>query len=374
MKTGRSLQDLAIELDRQAKAKRDYIVNTRHLDVSVIPSTPEKPQAELLSMVSSNAEEVMNIGRTAHSQVATRLAIPSRYYHRMREEAPDLWARNVNHWLHDKPQTRMVRTLDDSCRAFLSSSYRRLDNFDLTQVVLPMVLPGIAGNMHTTHGTQVTSCEVTDDYLHLKFAHTLLTGEVMPGDVVQAGFGVRNSEVGLGTYEVFFFLLRLVCSNGMKLPFGYRKVHLGRSKSADQFQELFTDKSKALEDATVFSQTRDVIAGLATKDKFNETLAMLKESTKDKLEGDVPAAVKVLGNQVSLTADEESNVLTHLIEGGDLSKWGVANAVTRAAEDVESYDRASELEAIGGKVVLMAKPSWQQIAEATSKQLTKTSN
>jgi hypothetical protein len=36
-------------------------------------------------------------------------------------------------------------------------------------------------------------------------------------------------------------------------------------------------------------------------------------------------------------------VLKHLILGGSLTTWGLANAVTRAAQDAESYDRATEL-------------------------------
>ena len=40
------------------------------------------------------------------------------------------------------------------------------------------------------------------------------------------------------------------------------------------------------------------------------------------------------------------------------------NAVTRTAEDVESYDRASELEALGGAVVDLHARDWQQIATA----------
>jgi len=34
-------------------------------------------------------------------------------------------------------------------------------------------------------------------------------------------------------------------------------------------------------------------------------------------------------------------LLRHLIEGGDLSQYGLINAVTRTAEDAKFYDRAS---------------------------------
>jgi hypothetical protein len=38
--------------------------------------------------------------------------------------------------------------------------------------------------------------------------------------------------------------------------------------------------------------------------------------------------------------------------------------VTRTAVDVESYDRATDLEALGGKIVTMPEGSWREIATA----------
>lgn len=46
-------------------------------------------------------------------------------------------------------------------------------------------------------------------------------------------------------------------------------------------------------------------------------------------------------------------ILGHLIAGGDLSLYGLANAVTRHAQDVQSYDRSTELEATGYKIITM---------------------
>ena len=62
-------------------------------------------------------------------------------------------------------------------------------------------------------------------------------------------------------------------------------------------------------------------------------------------------AVEIVAKRFDLREGEQDNVLTHLAKGGDLSLWGLANAVTRSAEDCESYDRAIELERVGGMVV-----------------------
>ena len=54
-------------------------------------------------------------------------------------------------------------------------------------------------------------------------------------------------------------------------------------------------------------------------------------------------------------------MLKYLIEGGDLSLYGLSNAVTRYSQDVESYDRATALEGIGWDVATMEAGKWRKI-------------
>src|SRR5690242_21769769 len=77
-----------------------------------------------------------------HNQIGERLQVPSQYYDRMRRDAPELLAHNVNTWFQKKPEKRMVRTMTlerPIMRAFLGDGYRRLDNYDLMQNVLPFM-------------------------------------------------------------------------------------------------------------------------------------------------------------------------------------------------------------------------------------------
>lgn len=79
---------------------------------------------------------------------------------------------------------------------------------------------------------------------------------------------------------------------------------------------------------------------------------------------DVSAGVKELTNRFSLQEQESKSVLHHLASGGDLTQWGTTNAITRTAEDSKSYDRATELEELGGKVLALAEKDWTTIALA----------
>jgi hypothetical protein len=53
-----------------------------------------------------------------------------------------------------------------------------------------------------------------------------------------------------------------------------------------------------------------------------------------------------------------------LIEGGSLTQYGLHAAVTRAAQDVADYDRATELEYAGGKIIELPKTEWKVLSEA----------
>ena len=62
-----------------------------------------------------------------------------------------------------------------------------------------------------------------------------------------------------------------------------------------------------------------------------------------------------------INSDEQDSVLQHLITGGDLSQYGLSNAITRASQDVESYDRATTLEGIGWQVAAMPTVQWKEL-------------
>jgi len=53
-----------------------------------------------------------------------------------------------------------------------------------------------------------------------------------------------------------------------------------------------------------------------------------------------------------------------VIAGGDMSGYGLVNAVTHYAQYVEDYDRATDLEALGGKLIDLPTRQWHEIANA----------
>lgn len=76
---------------------------------------------------------------------------------------------------------------------------------------------------------------------------------------------------------------------------------------------------------------------------------------------DVPGIVKLVSKDFHITDEESSGVLQRLIEGNDLTLYGLSNAVTRHSQDVPDYDRATALEGIGYNILSMPARQWSRI-------------
>lgn len=377
MKKGRSLSELAAELDRQNNSKKDYIVGTDSLEL-VLPEAgsynlPEVPEdlREGFNYVGENAKiqspvmammglsDKFAVSSHTHSQIASHLKIPKRFYDEMLQTNPDLLGVTVNTLFRRQPAPRMIRTLDGGARAFLSNRFRPIDNFEVAQVALEI----LAGSQ-----AQVASCEVTESRMYLKALFPKVQGEITRGDVVQMGVVISNSEIGMGRFSVQPLILRLVCMNGMIAQDGsIKKAHLGVRSNVDGdgfAVEFAKNDTLAAMDKALMLQVRDTMRALATPEKIELFISKFRDAAEQKIEGDVVKAVEVLQKRAALTDDDKGGIMRHLIEGGDLSKWGMANAVTRYSQDVESYDKATDLEVLGGQIIELNKTDWKTIATA----------
>jgi hypothetical protein len=352
MKQGRTLTELAAELERQAASKRDFVADTRTMEFGIDGIAENAP---FLQVEGAGA---FPLNKNASVQIAQRLDIPQKYYDRMAKEAPGLLANNVNTWFQQKPERRMVRTLDGNARAFLSDRYQRRDNFELAQAVLPVL-------MEAQNGITVESSEVTEDRFYLKFASPRIEGEVRKGDVLQAGGIVRNSEVGKGSLAVFPFLKRLVCDNGMTVEeFGKRSYHVGRRvELEDDATELYSDATMRADDAAFWGKIADLVRAVTEQAGFDKILDRLRQTTEFRL-ADPVKVVELTAQRLGLVETERTGVLTALLKADDLTAYGLIQAITETSKHVPDYDRASELEAFGGDLLTLDKGEWREIAAA----------
>ena len=352
MKSGLSIDELSAEVLRQNSAKQDYLVKTGNLQMESFGGSP------FLRLIGDNdvdLVEPLDIKSTAHGQFSSYLDIPIKYYNRMLTEHPDLLAKNVNSWLARKSEQKMVRTLDGAARALVSNRYRRIDHLDILQAVLPIIgkLPDAI----------FESCEITDTRMYLKIVNPRLQVDVTPGDTVQAGLIISNSEVGLGSVLVQPLVYRLVCSNGMVVNDAKtRRTHLGRVTSTDEDFLLYSPETLQAEDRAFVLKLQDTVRAAVEEARFARVIDQMRQAKVMPLSTvDVPGVIKLTGSSFGIYEAEQAGVMQHLIEGQDMSLYGLANAITRFSQDVESYDRATKLEGIGYDVMTMPPTTWNRI-------------
>lgn len=346
MKQGKTLQALGDELQRQRMARKDFLADTRSLQMETDYTS------STLYMSINGQKTTYSVGEIAHQQIASRLQIPYRYYQKMQKEFPTLLDENVNGWLQKNGERRMIRTLDGKVRAFLSDRYRRLDNLELCAAVLPVI--------QEMKGAVIESCDVTESRMYLKVVNKKMKAEVAVGDVVQAGFVISNSEVGLGSLRVEPLIFRLVCKNGLICKdYSQKRYHVGRQAAAsdEEAYELYSDETLRQDDKAFFMKVQDTVRCAVDEAKFMLTVDAMKQAMHIPLEHDPVKEVEVLADKFPLNQTERGNILRQLFLGKDLSRYGLVNAVTAASKFCDSYERATEMERMGGELLALPVPS-----------------
>ena len=355
MKTGKTLHALTHELATTQHASRDFLAPARRIAVDVTAGRPT------FRLPVGPLELEVPIRETAHGQIAAALDIPKAYYDRLRETAPDLYADNVRHWLARSDRTHFLRTAGGQLRAFLSDKYRPLDNMDLAEVVFPVL---------EESGFRVESCEVTERRMYVKAVTDRIAAEVRPGDVVQAGVTISNSEIGEGTLRVDPFAFFLVCTNGLALPESrLRKHHVGRGHGdVDDARAVFRDETRAADDRAFWLKVRDVVRSALHLPHFQAQVARLRQAAAEPIAADPIEVVEVTARRFRFTEAEGRGVLRHFLAGHnareEFTRYGLVQAVTRASQDFSDYDRATEFEHLGGQILALPRPQWEALAHA----------
>lgn len=339
MLNGRSIQAVAQELDRQLKTKHDFIVPTSFLMFT-----------ELGLLANKKSDKQIKVRDHAHGQIAAHLGIPLPYYKRMLSADPLLLSQNVNAWWakQDTGTKRMIRTLDGECRAYLSDRFLPIDNWDFLNAVLPQI---------TAAGCEIVSAEVTENRLYVKALAPKITGEIKKGDIVQAGIILSNSEIGQGRVNISPLMYRLVCSNGLIVEdYAVRKNHVGRRVKDEDIETngIYSRETIKLDIVAFLSKAKDTVKAVLDQTVFNKIVDKARQSAGQPITNPEDAIEDVTG-RFGLTEEERGGVLSSLIAGGDLTKWGLVNAITETAHKVVTdYDRSVELERVGGQLLYSA--------------------
>ena len=395
MKQGiESVNALALRLAHRAEAKRDFVLNARNLQFM---TTGDDDRIELLiqdpQLKPYEGPRVYGqVDDHCLSQFATYVDVPFRYIKRMRDnDAPELLCENLNHWLSrvpEKSKGRLLRSLksdfDDRnsseevrFRSFHSDRYSIFDDEDLFAACFgqPHEDPATAehyrgmsplGRLQSKYGLEVVSMNITDSKFYLKITFPNLRKDISADgavdDIVQYGLSITNSEVGKGAIHVDGLLYRLICANGMVVGETMNRRHLGQRNEFGEVS-MRDDTRIAYKDA-MFKMIRDVIEDTSNEVAFEQVTESIRLAQDSAQILRPIKSVEYVAKELSLSSSEAEKVTESLIRDRDYSKWGMVNAITNTANTVDNYDRASELETLGGQVLTFPPQQWRRYAEA----------
>jgi len=319
------LDEMVKELERQKPLKWDRKVHSSIMEMVAVDSDVR---------FRINGGDPHAVTKTCHAQIAERLDIPAKYYHRMVSEAPGLLAENVNTWLDRTKKDFFVRRLDDSVRAVLSDRYRVIDHLDFLYSAL---------NELQGHDVEIEACYLSETEMNIKVKSNRLKDFIRDrGDLMIGGLLLTNSETGHKALRLEPRLYRVQCTNGMVLEqFTTRQVHLGSGNGNGGGES----------DDMIYLSIRRSIRELFSR--FGEIIQTLRDNTEIKVRN-IQAVINNLVEHYGLNENQKANILMAFGAEPDHDKYGIANAVTRAARMEASWETGVELEKIGGRIITLS--------------------
>lgn len=371
----------------------------RQLDI-VAPATAFRNEGALLRV--SGAEPIIDENGVGQADgmyyptsvcdegIADKLGIPLAYMRKMRAERDDILDANINGWLHGHTfqygetapadnrnfLLRCFRGDEDTigvARAFLSDSYRTIDNFDVLMACLDAVRT-------TDADVTVGRVNLTERRMFVRFispsvrttAERLLSGYRNPfaGEelerwrrlaereglgysghepIVHAGWDLANSETGDGAYTLTPVVVAQVCANGAKATFDMvRSVHLGGKLSEGVVKWSDETQKKNLE--LVRLKTIDAVKTFLDVDYLESLVAKFEKRAEEPVENE--KQVRDVTKAAGYTKAQQDGILAYFVRGGQTTRGGVFNAITAYAQTVSSPDEAYDLETNATRVLV----------------------
>jgi len=373
-----NLTTLLAELERQKESKIDFVADTRHLQVLDHDDRSEKPKKDIrLVPVSDKMGEWMPragmpFTRNALGNLGAKLTptVPSRFLYELADHDKTITARLLNDLMVKTPETRLIRCLDGNVRAILSDRYRILDNYDIAFTALDVVREA---------GGEVIEASLSDTHMRMKFTSLSIfdaiksereqpnwryggglgnqqylskvaarTGGELPGGpgTVHPLVTISNSETGDGGFNVRLGLLKGICFNLATIEDLIAKVHLGGKLE----QGLFTQETIAADNKAIFLKVRDMIKAAFESDHFKRLVAMAQNAQDDVI-ANPTTALNNLAKDVGLSDDGRDRILEYFLRDYSQTRWGLAQAIARVAQDIDAPESATMMEDLAGRLI-----------------------
>lgn len=299
------------------------------------------------------------LSQRAKTQLFNRVNVPIRYVNKQSAAGnKDVMWKHLQDLLNASDKKVMLRTLDSQVRAVMSSSYKIIDSYDVLTKTMELIGQHEADVMEVKvfdDSFQLTACksdmcEKLADYFDNAGAHTWFREG---GDPQFPLLSISNNESGDGGLHVKFGFFASVCNNSAMLRESVVELrHVGSDMATRVAESLVLSAStrNAIAAADIL-KIGDAVAACFTKEKFQELVRVMARAKTDAIdESKVEAACKAVVVAGGLPRDTLTLMMEKLMNGRDMSRYGLAQATTELAHKA-SDGLAFKLEAAGGELL-----------------------
>jgi len=256
----------------------------------------------------------------AMRQLCARIGVPFAFFKKC---PPALQEYNVA-WFMQRLETekdvmlRMVKK--EQVRAILSDRYAPFDDIELFRILSDFM-----------DGTEEVIFQTFNETSsHVRITWPAKAEEFQPGDIVEQGIHIANSEVGLRSVTIIGVVHRLKCKNGL-----IAREKKGGFRHVGDPERIRSHVQQVIED-----------------DKHDSEKLMIK--FKKSLEKELAQPIEViekLAHDHDLSKEEYEAILSSFMNEPTKSLFGVVNAVSNSAQKCADADRRFEMEALAGNML-----------------------
>ena len=262
----------------------------------------------------------------AQRLLANRLRVPFTYLERC---PAGLQAENLNHWLKEERKVRETFFLrfngQKGLRAVFTDRYTAIDH---REILAKMLAIGFRPEQEVQY-------MLDDGLMVVKVPEYGRSFEVALKDTVIPGISIGNSEIGLLSFTIECFYLRLVCTNGMVVP-----VSTGQSRFKHISRKAFEALPETIRQVAESSNRQQAKMLLSVNTPVHNPVQTIESFNK----------------RFGLTLAEAEMVKASFAREPGETLWHVIQAYTGSARAPElSVEAAYRLERLGGQILAMVR-------------------
>lgn len=294
-----------------------------------------------------NSISMFNIHKNALNQMSSKFGVKSGVitnYLEGNEWERQLGVHILNEHSRNNKDRFLIRSVDGQIRGFLSDKYKR---FDSGLIVSEFLVSG-----HKA-GLVPVSSHISDTKVFFEsIIPQVFTIETEKNGMIYVVYGIRISlsDFGNGALDVQYFMLNMVCTNGMTGEKIIRNIH--RGSAIDENFEVSAETFR-LETAARTSAIRDIFNTAFNKDALVEQSNTIQIAANTSLDYDKSVArLPKIGMYKEEIQTMEAMLLNNRVDDGltgEFTAWKLSQAIGAVARDIDE-DRKRELHDIAGQI------------------------